>query len=118
MRRLILILMVALLPLRSWAGDVMSIEMNAATSVTAEAMPSDCPMLQASAAAAETVDPPVDSSSSAGTLCDVCDLCLPFTDLVAPVVTPGSDGSQAAFDDVSIVDLSTDTARDLRPPIL
>jgi hypothetical protein len=50
-------------------------------------------------------------------MCDVCDLCLPFTDLVAPVFTPGGDNTQAAHDDVSIVDLSADTARDLRPPI-
>ena len=108
MRHLILILMIALLPLRSWAGDVMSIAMNAAASVTAEAMPSDCPMRQASAAAAETVDLPVESSSPAGALCDVCDLCLPFTDLVAPVFTPGGDGTPRLHS----VDV---TGRNMRP---
>jgi hypothetical protein len=116
-RRLILIVMIALLPLRSWAGDVMSIGMNASTQAVGEAMPADCPM-HASAAAAEPVDPVVGSSSTATLVCDVCDLCLPFTDLVAMVFIPGGDGRQAALDDVSTVDLSADTARDFRPPIL
>jgi hypothetical protein len=115
-RRLILILMIAVLPLRSWAGDVMSIAMHTATEVAGEAMPADCPMHE-SAEAAESVDHGVGSSSPTSPMCDVCDLCLPFTDLVAPVFTPGGDNTQAAHDDVSIVDLSADTARDLRPPI-
>ena len=109
--------MIALLPLRSWAGDTMSIAMHAATEVAGEAMPADCPM-HASSEAAEPVDHGVGSSSPTSPMCDVCDLCLPFTDLVAPFFTPGSDRTQAALDDVSIVDLSADSARDLRPPIL
>jgi len=109
--------MIALLPLRSWAGDVMSITMHAAPQVAGEAMPADCPM-HASAAAAESVDPVIGSSSPTTPACDVCELCLPFTDLVTMVFIPGGDGRQAALDDVSTVDLSADTARDFRPPIL
>lgn len=82
MRYLFVILMVALLPLRGWAGHVMAVEMAAqqitasqhaataqASNDAAPAMPADCPMLGQAA--------DYDSSQSTTSCsCDTCELCV------------------------------------------
>ncbi len=82
MRYLFVILMIALLPLRGWAGHVMAVDM-AAQQITAvqhaaatqaqndavSSMPADCPM-QGQAADDGT------SKSSTQCSCDTCELCV------------------------------------------
>jgi hypothetical protein len=110
MRRLFVVLLITLLPLRSWAGDAMAISMGsmAGPSVaiesiagddhsawtsgpfdqeTAAEMPADCPMLAQAGAAAATA--PADGAASAAQPachgCDTCALCL-------ALFTSGADG--------------------------
>lgn len=89
--RLLLILMIALLPLRAWVGDAMAINMaaqqvqmvqamQAAQPPLESAMPDDCPMkVQADAAA--SADGAQGSGSTPTCNCDTCDLCLALASL-------------------------------------
>lgn len=75
-RRLFIILMIALLPLRGWAGEFMSAQMAAGTAASqaVDAMPADCPMhAQADASKAS-------HSSSGMEGCMSCGLCIPMTE--------------------------------------
>jgi len=80
MRRLILIVMIVLLPLRSWAGDLMGVEMamSGTVPVLASAMPADCPMLAAGTAEADGGKTPPGMGC-----CTSCELCIPFTELMS-----------------------------------
>jgi hypothetical protein len=83
MRRLLLILLIALLPLRSGVGDAMAVGMAAgavAHNRAQAAMPADCPMHASG-------DP-----SATGTPCSSCDTCgLCVATAPAPLVcVPGS----------------------------
>lgn len=73
--------MVLLLPLRVWAGDLMSVRMAAggAPPAMSVAMPADCPMLtQPDAADAGDGG----GSASAGMAdCMCCDLCIPVAEV-------------------------------------
>lgn len=82
MRYLFVILMIALLPLRGWAGHVMAVDMAAqqitaaqhaataqAQNDAASRMPADCPMLSQS-------DDDGAGKSSAQCNCDTCELCV------------------------------------------
>ncbi|RZJ21127.1 MAG: hypothetical protein EOO54_12620 [Haliea sp.] len=77
MRSFILILMIALLPLRMWAAEGMSQQMAAASSgapagmasMDSAAMPADCPFM-----AATDGDPSGPSKDGAG-VCASCQLC-------------------------------------------
>ena len=82
MTRLILIVMIVLLPLRSWAGDLMGVQMAMSASGGApvvSAMPADCPMLTTADAEADANKMP------AGMLgcCTSCELCIPFAELIS-----------------------------------
>ena len=123
MRYLFFILMIALLPLRGWAGHVMAVEM-AAQQITASqqatteqakndaalAMPADCPML------GQVAD---DDSSKSNTQCscETCELCVAlasarqagfFEATFTPCTTP-----HAVIAGFSSADRSTG----LKPPI-
>lgn len=124
MRYLFVIIMIALLPLRGWAGHVMAVDMAAqqiraaqkATATQAEkeniaAMPADCPMLTQAAGAENPAD------SNAHCSCDTCELCLALasvkdTGLLAATFTPHT-APQAASAGFS----SADRATGLKPPI-
>jgi hypothetical protein len=76
-RCLLITLMLILLPLRGWAGNIMAVEMAAVTVVKANvssqvAMPADCPM---------HVETAVDETSSACNNCDTCELCVAIANL-------------------------------------
>jgi len=85
MQRLFILLMIVLLPLRGWAGDVMSVRMATGGSVflMADAMPPDCPMHaqagQASAAADVSGEQPFGGMKN----CASCGLCIPLAELTA-----------------------------------
>jgi hypothetical protein len=99
-RSFILILMIALLPLRMWAAEGMSTQMAAASSgmaaMSVTAMPADCPFM----AAASQGDASGQPKDGTGT-CAACQLCSavaapadfesapsPGPRILAPPVTP------------------------------
>jgi hypothetical protein len=116
MRTLVLMVMMALLPMRMWAAEGMSIRMAvqevavAAGGVAIQsAMPEDCPMMaKADAGGHESPQP-------AGQ-CMACQLCAAtacFPEIVlqqGPVPTGPPQGGQPSY-------ASADLPRDLRPPI-
>ena len=118
MRALILIVMIALLPVRMWAAEGMSVRMAAQATASMsmdqteamDDMSSDCPMR----AAAEKVRK--DGSKSSVAACAACHLCAAVD--VSPEFAPVSEPSRAlrailassAFD-------SADPARENKPPI-
>ncbi|MBC7991869.1 MAG: hypothetical protein H7Z15_01320 [Rhizobacter sp.] len=73
-RRLFLLLLIVLLPLRAWAGDFMSVQMATSGSgvPAVHAMPPDCPMHSSADTAAES--------------CESCELCIPFAEISAAVI--------------------------------
>ncbi len=113
MNRLIIMLMIALLPLRGWAGDLMSVQL--ATSgmlpLAASAMPADCPML------AKAKANPSSQAPSGVHGCTSCDLCIPIAEPVntqLEVVAVTTDAGPPMRD----VDfMSATSTPDLRPPI-
>lgn len=111
MNRLFIILMIALLPLRGWAGDLMSVRMatSSLSPVAASAMPVDCPML---AKADPSSEAPLGTDG-----CTSCDLCVPMAEAVGikiEVVAVAADASPPMRD----VDfMSATSTPNLRPPI-
>lgn len=82
MARLLLIVLMLVLPLRGWAGDLMAIgmaEQRLTTVAEAAAMPADCGMAMHQ-----------DQTASTGGECCSCQLCLPLADLAwtAPDLRP------------------------------
>ena len=79
-RFLAIALMLVLLPLRGWTGDVMAVNMAASTVVQAKmgsmtnqaAMSADCAM---------HAQPPTDDASAYCSNCDTCELCLVVANL-------------------------------------
>ncbi len=70
----------ALLPLRGWAGDLMSLQMAMGGGVpgVVSAMPADCPMhLQADAANNDTDGAPTPTGMQN---CSSCELCIPLAE--------------------------------------
>ena len=117
MRTLVLILMIALLPMRMWAAEGMAVSMAsgqaAAAGVSAmEAMPEDCPMM-AKAQAGTGAD---DKSPQAASHCVACHLCAASACLpeVASEQGPAPTGPPALG---SARYASAEVPRRLRPPI-
>ncbi|MEO8154143.1 MAG: hypothetical protein ABI605_13815 [Rhizobacter sp.] len=83
MRRLFVLLMIVLLPLRGWAGETMAVQMatNAMTSESSATMPPDCNMFKASPSVADDEGMRIKTDTPS---CGSCDLCLPIAE-VAPV---------------------------------
>jgi hypothetical protein len=84
MRRLLVLFMIVLLPLRGWAGDLMSVQMAMSNSVSASmdaAMSPGCPMH--SEASQDDSGPDADGSQSQGGMknCVSCGLCVPIAEL-------------------------------------
>jgi hypothetical protein len=79
--RLFVIFMIVLLPLRGWAGDLMSLQMamSGAAPGAASAMPADCPMHSQADASSNGAD---DAPMPAGMQnCSSCELCIPMAEL-------------------------------------
>ncbi|MBC7608673.1 MAG: hypothetical protein H7228_03710 [Polaromonas sp.] len=124
MRYLFVIIMIALLPLRGWAGHVMAVDMAGQQIAVAQkavathaskdsivAMPADCLMLAQVGADKDSV------TSNAHCNCDSCELCLALasvkdTGFLAATFTPHTapQASSAGFS-------SADRATSLKPPI-
>jgi hypothetical protein len=118
MRTLVLILMIALLPLRTWAAEGMTVRMAheqvlAANGAATEAMPEDCPMT-AQAHADPAGD--ADSDPTAGVHCASCHLCAAAAAAPEVARTAGPAPERAPGRTTSRY-LSADPAPDLRPPI-
>lgn len=84
MRRLLILIMIVLLPLRGWAGDLMSVQMAMSSAVSASmdaAMPPGCPMHSQASQAHPGSD--TDGSQSQGDMknCASCGLCVPLAEL-------------------------------------
>ena len=118
MRTLVLLLMVALLPLRMWAAEGMAVRMAQQQAVAAigaaamESMPDDCPMM----AKAKAEKGSGDDAPQAASHCMACHLCaasacLPeFAFEQGPAPTGPPETAVTSFDDAEL-------APDLRPPI-
>ena len=132
MRYLLIALMIALLPLRGWAGDAMAVDMaaqqmlvaqtsaaNTAAMTTASGMPADCPM-HLQAVNAKAAD---DNSDQAGTLethchsCDTCQLCLALSSWTHSVWSAGTMGRPALLLLAGYDFRSADAAASFKPPI-
>ena len=104
MRHLLVVLMIALLPLRGWVGDAMAVDMamqqvlmtkSSASSATlagfdaasthASAMPEDCPMnVQSKDGRSVEGDEPGETASACN--CNSCELCLALASLNLPTL--------------------------------
>lgn len=118
MRALVLILMIALLPMRMWAAEGMAVRMAsdqaiAAAGVSArESMPQDCPMM----AKAKDQSGSRDDAAHTASHCMACHLCAASACLpeVAVDQAPPPTGPPVAS---GLSYVNADLARDLRPPI-
>lgn len=117
MRTLVLILMIALLPMRMWAAEGMAVRMaldQAAVAgiSTMEPMSGDCPMMAKAKAEAGSED---GSAQPAGH-CMACHLCAASAGLPEVAFEPGQapSGSPVASRPAYA---SADLVQDLRPPI-
>lgn len=87
MRVLLLIVMIALLPLRGWVGDAMAIDMAVQQSrmtlaATGEPMPENCAMnTQSQSDMLQGVESPQPDADTPSCNCNVCDLCLAMASL-------------------------------------
>ena len=118
MRTLVLMLMIALLPMRMWAAEGMAVRMAADQAASGsgilamESMPEDCPMM-AKAQAEKGSEDGAPQTASHCLACHLCaaSACLPEVGLAqGPAPTGPPAVSQPAY-------ASADLARDLRPPI-
>ncbi len=110
MRTVVLILMIALLPLRMWAADGMGVRM-AHAQIAVAAMPADCPMMAMPGAGGESPD---DAPSSAH--CTTCQLCAATA--CSPEVAIGQEAVPAGpHQSLTRRFHSAELAPDLRPPI-
>jgi hypothetical protein len=82
MNRLLILLMIALLPLRGWAGDQMSLQMafDGFPAQVVGVLPTDCPMklIHASVSAEDKSNLPAGNEG-----CTSCGLCLPIAELAS-----------------------------------
>ncbi|KQW38522.1 hypothetical protein [Rhizobacter sp. Root404] len=82
MKRLFVLLMIVLLPLRGWAGDLMGVQMavGGLASQATSAMPVDCPMKSMHAPAIADDASPAPAGTEG---CTSCDLCLPMAEVAS-----------------------------------
>ena len=127
MRYLLVALMIVLLPLRGWAGNVMAVDMAAQqvlmaqtatvdTAIAAEsAMPADCPM-QAQAAADKSSDAAQTTGSHCNG-CNTCQLCLTLASFTWTHSPAGPIKPHAAPSAIGIRFSNADSVASLKPPI-
>jgi hypothetical protein len=118
--RIFIIFLIALLPLRGWSFDRMSLQMDGGMRAAGVAsnsdtgMSSDCAMLMQMGSKTQ------DADSEKVVLhqgCQFCELCMPMGALVAPVTLASTPIIQAVPEWFSTVFVSADTARYAKPPI-
>lgn len=119
MRRFLIVLLIALSPLRGWATAGMSVAMGVgqpgvatvATLATPAATPVDCPMMSATRGADA-------AQAQAGSPCQCCELCMPLAASVLPLSMIVSRLAQAAPQPGEHRFISADLPRAAKPPIL
>lgn len=115
-RYLLIALMLVLLPLRGWAGNIMAVDMAATAAMQAKmanvsnqtAMPADCAM---------HFQPSTDDAATLCGSCDTCELCLAVANLTYaswPVSQLTRHSSPLAYDGSFS---SAARAMNLKPPI-
>lgn len=127
MRYFWIVMMVVLLPLRGWAGQLMSVDMamqqvaQAVTSadgshlMTLAFMPDDCPM---HAMASETTsNAPADASGPPCSGCDTCELCLTIASFTPSQFHATAFSPTTAPAAMPHGFVSADRASRLKPPI-
>ena len=115
-RFLLIALMLVLLPLRGWAGDVMAVDMAATAvaqvkvqSLTSQpSMPADCDM---------HAQPPTDNAAVYCSNCDNCELCLALANLTFATWTDIQQVSPSAPLDFDARFSDAVRALNLKPPI-
>ena len=115
-RFLLIALMLVLLPLRGWAGDVMAVNMAATAVVQAKmdsltsqaAMPADCDM---------HAQPPTDNATVYCSNCDTCEMCLALANLTFATWTDIQQVSPSAPLDFDARFSNAVRALNLKPPI-
>jgi len=116
MRTLVLILMIALLPLRMWAAEGMAVGMALGEAAVAaggsESMPVDCPMMAKTSAPSGSEDEPPHAAPD----CQACHLCAASASLPEVAFEPGATPVGPPFASLPAY-ASAHLARDLRPPI-
>ena len=113
LKRLLLIaLMLVLLPLRGWAGNVMAIDMAVTTAAQASpiqgAMPEDCVMHMQTAA---------DDKAPLCSNCDTCELCLAVANLTPASSTAIKSARQTSPSAFNASFSSAARAPGFKPPI-
>lgn len=112
-KRLFILLLIVLLPLRGLAGDLMGVQM-ATSGLAAGAMPADCPMKAMHA-------PTAAHEESAGLAnadgCTSCDLCLPMAGLPSLRFDGFGFVAHAAPPMGGVVFFSASPVLALKPPI-
>jgi hypothetical protein len=115
MRRLFIIAMVVLLPLRAWAGDLMGVQMSTIGLAphVSSAMEPGCVMHVVAGA------PKADAEAlpGAGEACASCDLCIPMTEPERVEFESGGNAAHAKPVTGSAAFVSALPARTLEPPI-
>jgi hypothetical protein len=114
--RLIVLILIALLPLRGWSAVDMSVKMAAAETV---AMPADCPMMNMTAIAgsgnAGSDNSQADEKSHTG--CQSCQLCMSLVAQDIPRISlPESAPMSLALSPITRY-ASAELACDSKPPI-
>jgi hypothetical protein len=110
--------MVALLPLRMWAAEVMTVRMAqdqvaaAAGMAAMSSMPEDCPMT----VKAQAGDPTQQEAPQSAPHCTACQLCAASACLAGFAREPGPAPAGPPLAGLPSY-ASADLARDLRPPI-
>jgi hypothetical protein len=117
MRSLMLILLVALLPLRMWAADGMAVTMAgqqlaSAGLSSAGSMPADCPMAADAPALQGAADEPAPMGH-----CGTCHLCAATAGLTAVQASCVSAEPAGPLQPRSSRYVDADLALELRPPI-
>lgn len=122
MGRLLVILLAMLLPLRGWSAERVAIQMSqtqAIVEIVGEhvfmaSMPADCPMLAQPVSGTEKSPRP--SKDYAG--CQTCQLCMPLASLSLPQTHFMAYERQIHPVPASASFISSDLARQVKPPIL
>lgn len=122
MGRLLVILLIALLPLRGWSAERMATQMllsQAAMQVAGEqielaGMPADCPMLTQPGSG--TDKSPAPAKSHVG--CQTCQLCMALAALSSPLPPLLSYQRQLHPAHAGDRFVSADLSRQVKPPIL
>ena len=117
MRRFIVLLMIALLPLRAWAGDAMALQMAGVAKTVAQveaSIPAPCPMHASAPMASHHGDTTWQMPSSS---CNACDLCLPMAELATVELAASSTAQHVMRPAPAVASLGIAPPPQAKPPI-